>query len=98
MCRIGIYIYIHFGASRGSLWGSDFVKNRSRIGLNSYHFHHLAEILIKPEVFYWFWVRQGAKMSLPGPILWVPGAISGGQEPFISLGIIDDSVKSMNFY
>ncbi len=45
------YIYIHFGASRGSLWGSDFDKNRSRIGLNLYHFHHLAEMLIKPAVF-----------------------------------------------
>ena len=98
MCWIRIYIYIHFGASRGSLLGPEFVKNRSRIGLKSCRFHHLAGMLIKTDGFQWFWVLQGAKMSLPGPILWVPEALSSGQEPFISLGIIDDSVKSMNVY
>ena len=71
------YIYILFGASRGSPWGTRIGPESDKIGPKSDKFRQKSRMLVFPKEFQWLSPPGGAPWALFGPTLTGFGPILG---------------------
>ena len=72
-----ISIYILFGASRGSPWGTRIGPESDKIGPKSDKFRQKSRMLVFPKEFQWLSPPGGAPWALSGPTLTGFGPILG---------------------